>query len=280
MAVLGDRAVLRLVRGDEIERTARQAVAEGFGSIIAAGGDGTIMTVAGAVAGTGRRFGVLALGTFNYFARGLGIPFDPEEAAKVILRGETRPLSLGEVNGQLFINNASLGVYPAILRAREDDYLRWGRRQMAAHWSAAKTFLKFQRPLYLNIRADDEEPMRVTTPLLFAARSSYQLDSFGLVGADCVKSGRFAVFVAPDEGRRGLFTKAWRLVRSTMEEGRDFQLVCCETLTVAARSRHLTVACDGEKFRMRTPLTFRMVHDAISVLAPSEGAGSVKEVAA
>lgn len=271
MAVLGDRAVLRQVAGRDLEEAARGAVAEGFGAIIAAGGDGTIMAVAGAVAGSGLRFGVLPLGTFNYFARGLGIPEDPEEAARVILAGHTRRMPMGEVNGRLFLNNASVGIYPAILRAREETYARWGRRRLVAHWTALRTFLRFQRPLHLTILADGEE-RRVRTPLLFAARSAYQLESFGLAGTDCVERGRLAVFVAPDTGRAGMIHKAWRLVRRSMREGRDFDLICAEAVTILTRSRHLTVACDGEKYRMRTPLHLRMRPDAIEVFAPAAAA--------
>jgi diacylglycerol kinase family enzyme len=271
MEVLGDRAELRQVRGDDLDDAARQAVAEDFDAIVAAGGDGTIMTVAGALMDSGHRFGVLPLGTFNYFARGLGIPEDPKAAAEVILAGGTRRVSLAEVNGQVFLNNISLGIYPAILRNREEVYARWGRRRVAAHWSAAKTFLRFQRPLFLTVLADGRE-IRVRTPLLFVARSAYQLESFGLAGAECVARNRFAVFAAPDTGRAGMFLKAWRLVRQKMQEGRDFDLVCADEVTIAARSMHLTVACDGEKMRIRTPLRLRVHKDALEVYAPPEEA--------
>jgi hypothetical protein len=122
MAVLGPGALLRQVKGEDLDDAAREAVAQDFDAIVAAGGDGTIMTVAGTLMDQGQRFGVLPFGTFNYFARGLGIPEDPKGAAEVILRGATRRVSLAEVNGQIFLNNISLGIYPAILRTREDVY--------------------------------------------------------------------------------------------------------------------------------------------------------------
>lgn len=269
MAVLGDRATLWRVDGRDLDDAGAQAVAQGFGAVVAAGGDGTVMSVAGAVAGSGKRFGVIPLGTFNYFARGLGIPEDPAGAAQVILDGHARPVALGEVNGRVFLNNVSLGVYPAILRQREEVYRRWGRRRLAAHWSVAKTFIRLGRPLYLTISADGQAS-RVVTPLLFVARSAFQVEHFGLDGADCVAAGRMAVFVAPKSGRAGLFASAFRLVRGATQEGRDFALTCADAVTIAARSRHLTVACDGEKFRMRTPLRLRVLHDALDVLAPLE----------
>lgn len=267
MRVLGPRAKLWRVAGRDLDDAGAEAVARGFGGIVAAGGDGTVMAVAGAVARSGRRFGVIPLGTFNYFARGLGIPEDPEGAARVVLAGHARAVPVGEVNGRVFLNNISLGVYPAILRAREDVYRRWGRRRLAAHWSTAKTMLRFQRPLHLTLGIDDAQ-VRVRTPLLFVARSAYQLDTFALAGSDCVASGRLAVFVAPDAGPVAMLGKAWHLARRAMQEGRDFDLHCGEAVTVWARSRHLTVACDGEKFRMKVPLRLRMLDDALQVFAP------------
>jgi diacylglycerol kinase family enzyme len=294
MRVLGPRATLRRAKGPDIDDAARLALRQGFGTVVAAGGDGTIMTVAGVLAeagpgagpgagsgagsGAGARFGVLPLGTFNYFARGLGIPPEPEAAARVLLAGHTRKASLGEVNGRLFLNNVSVGIYPAILRAREDVYRRWGRRQLAAHWSVAKTFVRFQRPLHLTLTANGRT-WRAKTPLLFAARSAFQLGSFSLAGADCVERGAFAVFVAPHSTRAGLFLSALRLARGRMRPGRDFDLTCTEEMLVASRSRHLTVACDGEKFRMRTPLRLTMRHDVLDVLAPPESAATGERAA-
>ena len=215
------------------------------------------MTVAGAAAGTGRAVRRPAARHLQLLLAGPRHPAGPRGGGpRPARRAHPARSSLGEVNGHLFLNNVSIGIYPAILRAREDVYRRWGRRRIAAHWSVAKTFVAFQRPLHLTLTADGRT-WKAKTPLLFAARSAYQLESFGLAGADCVAGGQFAVYVAPDMGRAGLFLEAMRLARGAMQEGRDFDLTCTESMTIASRSRHLTVACDGEKFRMRTPLTLR-----------------------
>lgn len=268
MAVLGaDTALRRIGNGMDIAETARAAVAEGYGTIVAAGGDGTIMTVASQLVGTGCRLGVLPLGTFNYFARGLDIPEDLSEAAELIRSGPTRPLSLGEVNGRVFLNNASLGVYPAILKERESVYRRWGRRRIAAYWSVVKTFARFQRPMRMTIEVEGES-RRLRTPLVFVARSQFQLEHFELEGADCIARGQFAVFISPDRGRIGLFKQAWRLVRHSMKAGRDFELICTERLTIHTRRPRKLIACDGEKLWLHSPLVFAMHKDAVQVIAP------------
>ena len=93
----------------EAESFAREAAAEGFGAVIAAGGDGTVNEVLRGLAGTSARLGVLPLGTMNVFARELGLPLDWEHAWASILRGRTREVDLGLANGQPFAQLAGVG---------------------------------------------------------------------------------------------------------------------------------------------------------------------------
>jgi diacylglycerol kinase family enzyme len=264
------RVEIRLVtRGAEIEATARGALDDGFGVIVAGGGDGTIAAVASVLAGSDRVMGVLPLGTFNYFARSLGLPEDLDEAAAVITAGRTRAVDIGTVNDRVFLNNASLGAYPAILEQRERIYQRWGRSRLIAYWSVLVTLLGFRRPLRLDLTADGVR-RTVRTPLLFVAKNGHQLDQIGLDGGECIRAGQFAVFVAHDTGRLGLMRHAFRLAFGLSERKVDFELICCETLTaVTARPRRL-VARDGERESLPSPFTFRLRRRALRVCVPEE----------
>ena len=265
------RFVLRTVSGGgSLGAEIAGATAAGFGTLVAAGGDGTIGAVATAALREGRTLGVLPMGTFNFFARGLGLPDDLDEAIGVIAAGRTRAVSVGEVNGKLFLNNASLGLYPAILAQREGIYRRWGRSRLAAHWSVLATFAQFHRPLSLRVTVDGRE-VSGRTPLAFVARSAFQLETYGLDGAEHVRAGRFALFLAPDTGRWGLLRLAIRLARHSMERGRDFDLFTGERIVIETERRHRLVARDGERERMRSPFRFRILRDALRVIAPPEG---------
>lgn len=96
--------------------------------VILGGGDGTLNAAASGLAQTGLTMGVLPLGTANDFARTIGLPLDPVEAAKVIARGKKQIIDLGEVNGHLFFNVASIG-FSADMAAEltEDAKKRWGK---------------------------------------------------------------------------------------------------------------------------------------------------------
>jgi diacylglycerol kinase family enzyme len=213
--------------------------------------------------------GVLPFGTFNYFARSLGLPEELDEAARVIVAGHTRTLDLGEVNGRIFLNNASLGAYPTILDHRERFYRRWGRSRIAAYWSMLLTLLRFRRPLHVTMTVDGET-RRLRTPLIFVAKNAGQLDAVGLEGGDCVRSGRFAIFVAPDIGRLALVVYALRLGLGLAEPREDFELVCGRDVTVETAWHRRLVARDGERERMESPFVFRLRPGALDVFVPAE----------
>ncbi len=105
--------------GAEVVELASEAVRESYNVIVAAGGDGTINSVAAAVIDSDKVLGVLPLGTFNHFARDVGIPSDLEQAARTIIAGHIIEVDAAEVNNRIFLNNSSLGLYPMIVRERE-----------------------------------------------------------------------------------------------------------------------------------------------------------------
>lgn len=263
------RFELRMMeKGAGVADSCARAMKDGFGIIVAAGGDGTISGVAGQLAGTGRRMGILPQGTFNFVARGLGIPEDIDEAIDLIATGTARPFPVGEVNGEIFLNNASLGIYPEILKEREGTYKRWGRSRIAAHWSVLMTFLSFRSPVRMKVRVAGKE-IRARTPLAFVARSAFQLEHYGLDGADCIRKGEFALFLLPDVTRWQLLLRALRLANKGMQAKRDFELISGTDIEIETRSASQLVAMDGERVRLSAPFRFRMHSDALHVIAPA-----------
>ena len=270
MRAFGPKATLRRWnKNDDLDAFVQKAVADGFTTIVAAGGDGTVMGVAHALMECDANLGVLPLGTFNYFARGLGLPQEPEAAAKAILAGHPARISVGSVNGQLFLNNASVGIYPTILQAREAVYDRWGRSRMLAHWSVIKTLARFQKPLRMELTADGVR-QTLKTPLIFVARSAYQLERFGLQGAQAISDDNFAVFIAKGGTRWHLFQLALRLALRRVQAGRDIDMLYAREITVETARRRPRVAFDGEKRKMLAPLNFRIHDDALSIILPDE----------
>jgi diacylglycerol kinase family enzyme len=267
MQVFGRRAELRPFSGDPADEAAR-AVRDGFRVIVAAGGDGTVAGVAHALAGTDTALAVLPLGTFNYFARGLKMPETPEAAARAILDGRHHEINVGTLNGRVFLNNVAIGLYPAILEEREATYARFGRYRILAHLASLRTILRFQTPHRMDMY-QDETRHSIRTPMLFVARSAYQLDQFGLEGGDAISDDRFVVFLAHQQTRLGFLRLAWRLIRKKVDHGRDVIVSTPRRLAVAVRGRRqISVALDGEKLRMKLPLRIQLNDHVLRVIVP------------
>ena len=104
-----------------------QRIADGVDVVVAAGGDGTISSVAAALIDTPVPLGILPVGTLNHFAKDLGLPLDLAGAVRTIMEGQRRRVDVGEVNGRIFVNNSSIGMYPVMVRDRDE--------RRAAAWS-------------------------------------------------------------------------------------------------------------------------------------------------
>lgn len=260
---------LRLLdSGADLQPETRKAVAAGAGMVVAAGGDGTVCAVASVLKGSGVTMGILPLGTFNYFARSLDIPTEIPAAVRLLTQGARRPVRLAEINGQIFLNNASLGAYPAILKTREDVYRRWGRRRIAAYWSAFVTLITLRRPLHLTIRAG-ETVMERRTPLIFAVNNAFQLDQMGLQGREEIAAGRLALFIAPDTSRWGMLRNALMLALGIAENRKEYDFAAASRIRIADSRRAHDVARDGERERMRAPYELKVLDEPLFVMAPA-----------
>lgn len=260
----------RLGPKTDLARTVQGALDGGCDIVIAAGGDGTISGVAEHVSDRGIPLGVVPLGTFNYFARSLCIPEDPQEALHWARNGVDKALMVGDVNGRKFINNASLGAYAAVLEVREDIYRNWGRSRLAAYWSVIVAMATLYRPLRMRITVDGEVHDQ-RSPMAFVAICPYQLDEFGLEGSEAVRDGKLALFVARDAGRLTLFWRAIRIFFKGARKNRDYTLHIGSDILIETSRRHRLVARDGEREPMPGPYRFRALKDALRVRVPRSG---------
>jgi len=254
---------VRVVEGAAC-REAAMAAALGADAVVAAGGDGTVSAVAGALAGTGTPVGVLPLGTLNHFARDLGIPLDLVEAARVVAAGAVRLVDVAEVNGHLFVNNSSVGFYPRVVRRRKRLRAFVGK-WLAMAWGALEVLWRLPRiPLRLETEGGAAP---VVTPFLFVGNNRYEPGLLAERRREALDRGELRVYVARWAGRRAFVGVAlrWLLGRGRDE---DVAELSARTVRVESRRRGLDVAADGEVLRLRPPLRYVIRPRALSVLAP------------
>lgn len=267
---LGVEVEVRKLSPDEtVEEQTRRAIEDGFGTIVAAGGDGTINGVAGGALGSGCRMGVLPAGTFNYFVRSLGLPETFDEAAAVVVDGDARAAQVGLIDDRVFLNNASLGSYAAVLEEREETYRRWGRSRLAAYWSTVRALIMWRGSLRVRIEVDGET-QHYRTPLIFIVNNAYQLDEIGLGGRECVEKGEMVVFVAADTGRWGMLRHAFALMTGFGIPRHTFTRFCCREMRIRTNRRRQIIARDGERARVEGEMHVRVVHDDLHILSPKE----------
>ncbi|MBI5746221.1 MAG: hypothetical protein HZA13_04395 [Nitrospirae bacterium] len=87
----------------------RQAVSDGYRTIIAAGGDGTINEAINGMAGSESILGIIPMGTGNALAREIGLSLNPVRAASMLANTTSKKIHLGIVNGRYFIVGAGIG---------------------------------------------------------------------------------------------------------------------------------------------------------------------------
>jgi diacylglycerol kinase family enzyme len=254
--------------GAEVTELARQAAKGPYEVIVAAGGDGTVNSVAAAVIDSGKILGVLPLGTLNHFARDLGIPFDLEAAARTIVDGQTIEVDVAEVNNRIFLNNSSLGLYPMIVRERE-KIQRLGYRKWPAFFWAAIQALRRYPFLDVRLRANDELLDR-TTPFVFVGNNEYAMDLLNIGVRDRLDKGVLSIYITHRTGRLRLIGLALRAVLGRLRNDRDFLALRSDEVAIHTHHKQLRVAFDGEIEVMETPLQYRIRGRALRVIVPKE----------
>lgn len=153
---------------------ARQAVADGFGIVVAVGGDGTVNEVASALVDSAAALAVVPTGHGNDFFRGLGIPLNLDWACAVLKDAHCEYLDVGQINGQYFFNEVGIGLLAEA--ARFARAVKWGRGTNLYLQGLFKALKSFE-PLKVVIKIDQVHLER--------------LISFLAIGNGCSTGGGF-----------------------------------------------------------------------------------------
>jgi diacylglycerol kinase family enzyme len=236
-------------------------------TIVAAGGDGTVSSVASAIFSKQKVLGILPFGTLNHFAKDLSIPLDLEGAVATIAEGHQTSVDLGEVNGHVFINNSSLGLYPSIVRERErQQRLGWGKWP-AYIWAV---FAVLRRYPFLDIRVGvDGKELKTRTPFVFIGNNEYEMETLNVGSRACLDKGELSLYVTNRIGRLGLIRLALRALLGGLHQEKDFLALCTKEIWIGTKRKHVRVALDGEVAMIVPPLHYRALPGALRVLTPA-----------
>jgi diacylglycerol kinase family enzyme len=253
---------IELQRGDDIVQLVNDAVARGADALAAAGGDGTQALVASIAAQQDLPFACIPAGTRNHFALDLGVDRDDVVGAlDALVNGRERRVDLAEINGRVFVNNVSLGVYASAVQ--RDDYrdakistlldtvpdvigtttatsseLRWVGPDDTVHGSTAVLLVS-------------NNPYRIGTLIGSGTRPRLDLGVLGIVATR--EQG-----ASPSAGSRFRLWSAWQQPSFTVDADQP-----------------VPVGVDGEALVMEPPLEFRIMPRALRVrIAPQHPGAS------
>jgi diacylglycerol kinase family enzyme len=226
--------------GEDAAEVAREASEEALGM---AGGDGSLGAVAEVALERDVPFVVVPFGTRNHFARDLELDRDDPIAALDAFSGRETRVDVGRVNGRVFLNNVSLGLYARLVYRREGH-----RRRRDAFARLRALGLLLRRPGSLGVTIDRRA---VHARVVLIANNHYKLELFSLGERERLDEGALHLYVAD-----GLLPGTWE-----EETGTQF--------TIEARAGRLRAAVDGDPEELETPLRFELEPRALRVLLPA-----------
>jgi diacylglycerol kinase (ATP) len=258
---LGNELIATESVEDAIAAT-RRAKAEGYAVVVAAGGDGTVGTVAFELAGSDTALGILPLGSAMNVARSLGIPRELDEAAAILASGAVRRIDVGDANGRPFLEVGSVGLNAAIFgEAQRFDHGEYG-----SFFGLLSVLVRY-RPARMRLRLDDRT---ITTGALMIAVANAPYTGVGFT---------FAPDASLDDGLLDVrvfdrFSK-WELVRhlaSIMAGRRAYtpKVRTYRSRRVRIEARHPRPARVDATDLGTTPVDFTLRPGVLRVVAPPE----------
>jgi YegS/Rv2252/BmrU family lipid kinase len=240
---------------------ARDAAANGYHVVVAAGGDGTISVIGEVLLRTSTALGILPLGSIMNIPRMLGLPRDLEGAARVLQGGHTRRVDVGEANGRVFFEVASVGIHAAIF----EEMAKADAGDLAGVVRSIMVAFRY-RPSRMTIVLDDGREIETRALVVSIANGPYTGAGFTVAPDARLDDGRFDVRIFNRYSKR-------ELVRhfAAIAFGRRAYAPMVATERSARVSitgtRPLPARADAQDLGM-TPLTCTITPGALLVVAP------------
>ena len=260
--------ILRLGPDVDCASVIRERMREGRRLFVAAGGDGTVNAAIQPIVNTDAVLGVIPVGTYNHFAKDLGIPLGWREALDVVVGGATKQIDAARANDRFFVNNVSLGLYPELVAKRESkgrDYPRWKARLYAAY----TTLQKFPH-VAVTLESEHHHAV-VRTHVLMVSNNRYDLSRIGVdAPRTALETGRLSVYWLPHVPRYKLMSFIAHYLAGRVHSTPGFRSFQTARLKMQTRGTHLDAGIDGEVATLTLPLVVTIVPQSLLVKVPRD----------
>jgi YegS/Rv2252/BmrU family lipid kinase len=270
-AILGSEMTLEIgITTPEIDASqlTQIAIEDGFQTIIASGGDGTLSAAANALVGTDICFGIISRGTANAFASALGIPTTIEAACQTILAGISRKVDAAYCNGQAMVLLAGIGFEAETVDLANRDAKK--RLGILAYIFAGLEQLQHLETFEVTIETEDRVITVAAAAVTVAnAAPSTSILAQGPAGIS-VDDGLLDLTIVAPASKTGAIAAAYHLFQSASAgaavERDDIGYLRANRFKVSAQPPQ-KVVLDGEMIGM-TPIDIECIPKGLSIFVP------------
>lgn len=249
-------------RGDAV-LAGKVAAEEGFDTVVAMGGDGTLNEVVNGLAGSSIHLGVIPLGTVNVFALETGIPSDPLKACDVILNGIPRKINLGKVNDSYFLLMAGIGF---------DAYVVYGVSLRLKRFSGRLSYImKAMTSLFtfpghlLEVELDNRK--RIEGYGIVVGNGKYYGGKMSVTPFAELERGDLDVCIFKGKGPANMLRYTWGIMHRKHLGYSDVEYHTVKGLKVTSKGK-THIQADGDAVG-ELPAEFSVLKDGISVILPN-----------
>lgn len=266
----GHQVAVEIVAGKDVEKAlGRAAERDDVDVVIAGGGDGTVSTAAGLLAGSAKALAILPAGTMNLFARSLGVPLALGDALAAFASGRVVSVDIARANGRPFVHQFSIGLHAKMVHVRERyEY----RSRIGKMWASTKAgWAAALHPPSMKVTLDvDGRTIDVTT-----AGVSISNNLFGeghLPYADKPDGGTLGIYVASAVTRLDVLKVLIATLIGRWRSSDQMALYEGRRVSVTVRSKLRRWACvmDGEICQLQTTTLVEVDPGTLRVLVPAD----------
>jgi diacylglycerol kinase family enzyme len=252
--------VVKVEHPHHLRRTVRAAVDEGATFVAAIGGDGTLRTTAEALLGSATALVPVPGGTRNHFATQVGLD-SLDRVVEAIRAGVVTKIDVGDMSGNVFLNNVTAGWYPAMVRRRE----RLQRKLPKRIANLIAIAIELPRRQRLEVTVNGEH---ITTWMLFVGNGVYGLSLTEIAEREGLREGLLDVRVLRADGVLAKLRAALVLLTARVDRSPTLVRLIAPCVSVSTRPRDIDVTLDGELTRVWGPLEFSILRGALAIQRP------------
>ncbi len=269
--------VVRVSAGDMFNE-ARRLIDAGHMRVAVVGGDGTLSSVLPAFLESGAELVALPGGTLNHFCRDIGVSQNPDDWNGLLHSRCTKRVDVGSVNGHYFLNNASIGLYPKLVRLRDqlDGDRLLGSKRLATAWAVIRLWSMTRRSMKLQWRVCDGDSSHhgsMRTHVAVVSNNSYASEPMAPTSRSKLDEGRLTMY-APETLRLSSVLKlAEAALSAELDACADLVTANGRKMTLDLGRKRIRLSLDGELMILDNPLVFEIYENGLPVVISDTAQG-------